>query len=195
MSRACRTAISTTSLGFVLAMAHLFQHSLWADSVEDEGTIWLELLGILETVEKPVLVHYGSYETTFLRRMSERHGKPLKGSIVAATIEAAVNLLSVIFAQVYYPCHSNGLKDIAKHLGFRWSASTATGTGTIVWHQEWESSRAPAAKEAILIYNAEDCQALEVVSNCLLVTGRIVFARRCQPIFRSPSRILFLSDW
>ena len=152
--------------------ASAVQHSLWAESVEDEGRIWRELLGILETVEKPVLVHYGSYETTFLRRMSERHGKPLKGSIVAATIEAAVNLLSVIFAQVYYPCHSNGLKDIAKHLGFRWSASTATGTGTIVWHQEWESSRAPAAKEAILIYNAEDCQALEVVSNCLLELHR-----------------------
>jgi predicted RecB family nuclease len=153
--------------------ASAVQHSLWADSVEDEGRIWRELLGILETVEKPVLVHYGSYETTFLRRMSERHGKPPKGSIVAATIEAAVNLLSVIFAQVYYPCHSNGLKEIAKHLGFRWSASTATGTGTIVWHREWESSRASAAKEALLIYNAEDCQALEVVSNCLLELRRV----------------------
>ena len=149
------------------------QHSLWADSVEDEGRIWRELLGILETIEKPVIIHYGSYETTFLRRMSERHGKPPKGSVVAATIEAAVNLLSVIFAQVYYPCHSNGLKEIAKHLGFRWSASTATGMGTIVGHQEWESSRAAAAKEALLIYNAEDCQALEVVLNCLLELCRV----------------------
>jgi hypothetical protein len=56
-----------------------------------------------------------------------RNFLPPEGSIVAATIEAAVNLLSVIFAQVYYPCHSNGLKEIAKHLGFRWSASSATG--------------------------------------------------------------------
>ena len=149
------------------------QHSLWADSVEDEGRIWRELLGILETIEKPVIIHYGSYETTFLKRMSERHGKPPKGSVVAATIEAAVNLLSVIFAQVYYPCHSNGLKEIAKHLGFRWSAPTATGMGTIVGRQEWESSRAAAAKEALLIYNAEDCQALEVVSNCLLELCRV----------------------
>jgi hypothetical protein len=148
--------------------ASAVQHSLWADSVEDEGRIWRELLGILETVEMPVLIHYGSYETTFLRRMSERHGNPPKGSIVGVTIEAAVNLLSVIFAQVYYPCHSNGLKEIAKHLGFQWSCPTATGTGTIVWHQEWESSRVAAAKDAILIYNTEDCQALEVVSNCLL---------------------------
>ena len=41
------------------------QHSLWADTVEDEGKIWREFLGILETVEKPVLIHYGSYETIF----------------------------------------------------------------------------------------------------------------------------------
>jgi len=153
--------------------ASAVQRSLWANGVRDEGRIWRELLGILETVERPVLIHYGSYETTFLRRMSERYGKPPEGSMVAATIEAAVNLLSVIFAQVYYPCHSNGLKEIAKHLGFRWSASIATGTGTIVWHQEWESSRAPAPKKAILIYNAEDCQALEVVSNCLLELRRV----------------------
>jgi len=53
------------------------------------------------------------------------------------------------------------------------SVSTATGTGTIAWHQEWKSSRAAAAKEALLIYNAEDCQALEVVSNSLLELGRI----------------------
>ena len=50
------------------------QHSLWADTVEDEGKIWREFLAILETVEKPVLIHYGSYETTFLKRMSERYG-------------------------------------------------------------------------------------------------------------------------
>ena len=51
------------------------QHSLWADTVEDEGKIWREFLGILETVEKPVLIHYGSYETTFLKRMCERFGQ------------------------------------------------------------------------------------------------------------------------
>ena len=45
----------------------------------------------------------------------------------------------------------------------------------VAWHQEWKSSRAAAAKEALLIYNAEDCQALEVVSNSLLELGRVSF--------------------
>jgi hypothetical protein len=78
------------------------QHSLWADTIEKEGKIWREFLAILETVEKPVLIHYGSYETTFLRRMRERHAEPLPNSVATATMEAAVNLLSVVFAQVYF---------------------------------------------------------------------------------------------
>ena len=48
------------------------QHSLWADTVEDDGKIWREFLAILETVEQPMLIHYGSYETTFLKEMKER---------------------------------------------------------------------------------------------------------------------------
>ena len=66
------------------------QHSLWADTVEDEGKIWREFLAILETVEKPVLIHYGSYETTFLKRMSERYGGPPAEAVsVAKAIEHA----------------------------------------------------------------------------------------------------------
>lgn len=79
--------------------ASAVQHSLWADSVEDEGRIWREFLRILEGVEKPVLIHYGSYETVFLRRMRDRHGKPPAYSIPDATFEKAVNLLSAVFAQ------------------------------------------------------------------------------------------------
>jgi len=153
--------------------ASAIQHSLWADSMEDEKKIWREFLGILDSVEKPVLIHYGSYETIFLRRMSDRHGKPPTRSIPDATFERAVNLLSVVFAQVYYPCHSNGLKEVAKHLGFQWSDDTATGMKSIVWRQEWETSRAAAAKEALIVYNVEDCQALEVVSNCLFELRRV----------------------
>ena len=144
------------------------QHSLWADTVEDEGTIWREFLAILETVEKPMLIHYGSYEATFLRRMRERHGEPLASSVAPATIKAAINLLSVVFAQVYFPCLSNGLKEVAGRLGFRWSNPTATGLQTVAWRQEWEAARAPAAKQALIIYNAEDCEAAGVLTNALV---------------------------
>src|SRR5713226_2243895 len=139
------------------------QYSLWADTVEDEGKIWREFLAILEKVEKPVLFHYGSYETAFLKRMGERHGQPPESSQAAKTIGAAVNILSVIFAQVYFPTFSNGLKEIAEHLGFHWSDSWVTGTQTITWRSEWAASRDPSQKSLLVTYNIEDCKALAVV--------------------------------
>ncbi|MBI2926393.1 MAG: IS66 family transposase, partial [Verrucomicrobia bacterium] len=144
------------------------QHSLWADTVEDEGKIWREFLAILETVEKPVVIHYGCYETSFLRRMGETYEEPLEGSVAAKAIQTAVNLLSVTFARVYFSTFSNGLKEIAGNLGFRWSDPTATGIRTVVWRQEWEASRVSAAKQALLTYNAEDCAALGAIAHKLL---------------------------
>jgi predicted RecB family nuclease len=107
------------------------QHSLWADTVEDEGKIWREFLGSLETVEKPVLIHYGSYEAIFLRRMSERHGKPLSNSPLIQTLENPVNLLSVIYAQIYFPVRVNSLKELASCVGFKWSETEPSGTKAI----------------------------------------------------------------
>ncbi len=144
------------------------QHSLWADTVEDEGKIWREFLAILETVENPVLIHYGSYETIFIRRMRERYGQPDEDSAAASRLVAALNLVSVIFARVYFVSFTNGLKEIAGSLGFAWSDSTLSGAMSVVQHFDWTASRKPAVKQALIIYNAEDCSALEVVVNKLL---------------------------
>jgi predicted RecB family nuclease len=139
------------------------QHSLWADTVEDEGKIWREFLAILETVEKPVLIHYGSYETTFLKRMGESYGEPMGGSDVAKAIESAINVVSVLYAQIYFPTFANGLKDIAACLGFKWSEAEPSGLKTIIWRNAWEESKSPHLRGMLINYNVEDCQALEIL--------------------------------
>jgi transposase len=156
-------------------------HSLWADTAADEGKIWREFLGVLETVEKPLLIHYGSYETAFLKRMGERHGKPPDRSAAAEAIKAAVNLLSTIFAQVYFPTFSNGLKEIAGHLGFRWSDFAVTGIETIRWRHEWVASRARDQKSALLTYNSEDCKALDMVATKLVELSKAFSIAGCSP--------------
>jgi predicted RecB family nuclease len=141
------------------------QHSLWADTVEDEGKIWREFLGILETVEKPVLIHYGSYETTFLKRMSERHGSPGERSVAATGLASPVNLLSVIFAQIYFPVSSNGLKDTAGFLGFTWANAGLSGLNSVAWRHRWEELFDGTTKEMLLTYNAQDCEALNLMTD------------------------------
>jgi predicted RecB family nuclease len=147
------------------------QHSLWADTIADEGKIWREFLATLDGVEKPVLIHYGSYETIFLKRMCELHGRPAEGSAITTTIQEAVNVVPVLFAHIYFPTYTNGLKDIADTLDFKWSAPQPAGLKTIIWRHLWEESKSPHVREKLITYNAEDCQALEVLIRATLRLG------------------------
>ena len=143
------------------------QHCLWADSINEEETVWREFLKILASIDRPVLVHYGSFETIFLKRMTDRYGGPPAGSDSAEAIESTINLLSVIFGQVYFPCYSNGLKEISRFLGFEWSEPNANGFQTILWREEWQNSHENSLKKKIITYNSEDCEATCRVMDCL----------------------------
>jgi predicted RecB family nuclease len=109
------------------------QHSFWADDANEEKVIWTDFLCALSKITNPHLIHYGNYETTFLKRMCERYGRPPAGSQAATAVDHATNLLSFIYAQIYFPTYSNGLKEITGYLGFRWSGSLTSGLETIVW--------------------------------------------------------------
>jgi predicted RecB family nuclease len=152
------------------------KYSLWADSVPDEKRIWKDFLNILSGADHPILMHYGSYETTFLRRMCDRYGEPPEDSIVGKAIASKVNLLSVIYARVYFPTYSNGLKEIARFLGFDWRNSLASGLQSIVWRSRWESSRDLSLREDLIAYNLDDCEALSLVAHTLLRLLTVDFA-------------------
>ena len=114
-----------------------------------------------------MLIHYGSYETTFLNRMSERHGKPTENRRAVEAIEKPLNILSVMFTQIYFPTYANGLKSIASSLGFKWFGSITSGVQAIIWRHLWVGSNAPQAKEALVAYNTQDCHALETVAKTI----------------------------
>ncbi len=146
----------------------MVQRSYWADNLSDEGRMWADCLSTLNTIECPRLIHYGSYETNFLRHMQKRYPNIEQATLLDQLMTSAVNLLSIIYPQVYFPTYSNGLKDIAHHLGFRWSERTASGVAALRWRRQWEFSQASEQKQALLVYNAEDCAAAQVVAEALL---------------------------
>lgn len=143
------------------------QTSFWADDPSDEGRMWTECLATLSTINNAQLVHYGSYEGTFLRQMKKRYPTAGPANLLDQLMESAVNLLAIIYAQVYFPTYSNGLKDIAQHLGFSWSEPDASGLMALRWRREWDRSREPALKQRLIKYNAEDCAAAEIVAQAL----------------------------
>ena len=142
-------------------------HSLWANSQSDERRVWTDFLAILSAIEKPILIHYGSFETRFLRRMCDRYGAPPEGTTAAKAIASSLNLLSLIFAKVYFPSYSNGLKENARFLGFEWTDPTAGGLQSIVWRHLWEKSCDSTVQEKLIAYNTDDCVALSLVARAL----------------------------
>ena len=143
------------------------QHSLWADKAKDEKLIWSDFLDILSAIANPQLIYYGSYETIFLKRMCERHGRPPEGSPAAAALDHPINILSFIYAQVYFPTHSNGLKEIAGYLGFPWSGSPSSGLESVAWRHRWEMSMDLSLKQELLDYNRQDCEAIALLTDRL----------------------------
>jgi predicted RecB family nuclease len=144
------------------------QHSFWADDITEEREIWTSFLLILAQIKNPKLIHYGSYETVFLKRMKERYGAGGENADLAAQLSAqAVNLLSVIYGRIYFPTYSNSLKEIAQYLGFRGSDTAASGANALMWRSKWEYAADPNLKKKLITYNAEDCEALEQVTEAV----------------------------
>src|SRR5262249_39332608 len=79
------------------------------------------------------------------------------------------NVLSVVHLHVYFPVHSNGLKDIARFLGFTWSDPGASGVQSVVWRRKWEQTGDAALQEKLATYNLEDCEALRRLTEFLYV--------------------------
>lgn len=144
------------------------QHSLWADSQKDEEKIWLKFLKLLRGIDHPMLVCYGSYEMTYIKTMCSRYGRPSKRSKIENVFSSVINLLSIIYGRVYFPVTSNGLKEIAGYCGFHWTEIEASGVKSIVWRELWETSGNLSEKEKLIQYNAEDCEALESVTQKVL---------------------------
>lgn len=144
----------------------VMQYNLWANTQEDEQKIWDEFLEVINKIEKPVIIHYGSYESTFFRKMYNRYRKPVEGSPAAKAISSSINLLSVIYAQIYFPTYSNGLKEIAAYLGFQWSEINASGLLSIVWRNQWQSNL--FEKDKLIQYNSQDCEALSLITQFVL---------------------------
>ncbi|RJT27730.1 TM0106 family RecB-like putative nuclease [Mesorhizobium waimense] len=144
------------------------EKSFWADGPEGEREIWRQCLSALKLVEKPQIVHYGAYESRFLKHMRERWSPPADGSeFLDGLIDSSVNLLGSIYGRIYFPTYSNGLKDIARWLGFEWTWPQASGSAAMLIRRCWELTSDEALRRELIAYNMEDCRATALVAKAL----------------------------
>jgi predicted RecB family nuclease len=137
------------------------RHSFWADGKGQEREIFERFLAEVGRLGDFAVYSYGSYEREFLKRM--RKAASSKGE-VDRVLDALVNVLSLVYSHVYFPCYSNGLKDVAGCLGCSWTEPEASGVQSIAWRRRWEATRDEQWKEKLTTYNLEDCLALKRVA-------------------------------
>jgi predicted RecB family nuclease len=145
------------------------EHSFWADGPEDERKMWENCLRTLKSIGNAQLVHYGAYETRFLRTMKKRYvSEPHDVEFVDRLIGSSVNLVACIYGRVYFPTYSNSLKEVARYLGYCWAWPHASGASAVLLRKTWELSERGDVKSLLLAYNMDDCRAAAVVADALM---------------------------
>jgi predicted RecB family nuclease len=144
------------------------ERPFWADDPKDERRMWEDCLQTLKSIGSVQLVHYGAYETRFLRTMKKRYVlEPEDVEFVDRLITSSINLVACIYGSVYFPTYSNSLKEVARHLGYGWAWPHASGAAAVLLRKSWELSASGDIKKLLLAYNMDDCRAAAVVSDAL----------------------------
>jgi predicted RecB family nuclease len=143
------------------------ERSFWADRAEDELKIWQDCVSVLREVDNPRLIHYGAYESRFLKNMKARWASTVDAAFIDRLVEGSTNLVSTIYGKIYFPVYSNSLKEIARWLGFEWTWRQASGSAAIVLRRHWELTGKDPLRRELLIYNKEDCRATELVADAV----------------------------
>jgi hypothetical protein len=125
--------------------------SFWADEPHEEQLIFDRLKEIMLTYSDAAIYHYGSYESKAFKKNAVTVGDRL------------VNLLGYLRTHVYPPIYSNGLKELARYIGFAWADPEANGLKSIDWRKNWEKSNNENWKDRLIRYNLDDCAALKKV--------------------------------
>ena len=124
-------------IGMIICHKNTFKkHSFWADKEEDEEKIWNQFIEVTKEYTNFALYHYGSYETRFMERLLKKYTTE-EQSCIKGISQASVNILSLIYSNIYFPTYTNSLKDVATYLGYSWSEEDASGIKSLVWRSQW----------------------------------------------------------
>jgi predicted RecB family nuclease len=144
------------------------ERSFWADRPEDEFKIWQNCVRTIREIDSPRLVHYGAYETRFLKAMRARCTSTDRDTaFIDQLIDGSTNLVAIIYGKIYFPTYSNSLKDVARWLGFEWKWPQASSSAAILLRRYWELTASDHLRRELVKYNIEDCRATELVADAI----------------------------
>ena len=144
--------------------------SFWANNEDEEDEIWNLFLKTLNTIDSFTVAHYGSYDRRALSFMHKKYGG--NKLVIERVLSSCVNVLSLIYGQIYFPIYSNDLKSLASFIDFKWSTKNPSGLQSVIWRHRWERTKKIEYREKLIKYNHEDCLALRKVMETIIAISR-----------------------
>ena len=104
---------------------------------------------------------YSHHEKSMLKKLYEKYGGDEE--TYNRIQNNMIDLLQVIKKTAILPIYSYSIKDVAKSMGFNWTAEDAGGAQSMIWYADWLKTKDEKHLKKILKYNKEDCEAMIVV--------------------------------
>lgn len=130
-----------------------------AHSPAEEETVVRNFIDWANSLDSALFYHWHNYEKTHLTKMANHYG--IKQDDLQNVLNRMVDLHPLTTNSYAFPTYGDGLKDIAKFLGFSWRQDDVDGLTTVaLYHQYLESGvRDGDIMRRILDYNEDDCMA------------------------------------
>jgi uncharacterized protein len=143
----------------------------FADAPDGEGQNLLQFFDWAMSLEDAVFYHWSDYERIHLSKMALKYA--VDEDRQAALLGRLVDLRKVATAAFAFPTRGEGLKPIARHLGFAWRQDDVDAMASVALYSRYTGSGGAdrEAKTKILTYNEDDCRATMHVFDWLAGQG------------------------
>ena len=136
--------------------------------VDEEKQMFREFVAFVTSLGDTVIYHWHNYERWHLKQLGDRHG--LTDVVQYEIFPRMVDLHRVATRAFAFPTPANGLKDIAKYLGFRWRHDDVNALDAIAWYLRFQKDPDIWLENlrTVVDYNEDDCMATKFVKDWLV---------------------------
>src|SRR5579885_1484362 len=141
--------------------------SFVAKDLEHEKEMLFEFLDFIKKQKDYVIYHYHHYEKTHLEKMMTRYGVDEK--VKKMIFDNMIDIYKIATSSVAFPTYGNGLKPVAKYLGFSWRHKNVDATESIALYLDYviDPVKNKDKLQLILDYNEDDCIATKIIKDWL----------------------------
>jgi uncharacterized protein len=143
-------------------------HPFIAHNLEDEGKMFCDFMSFLKKHTNYVIYHWHNYEHWHMKRLAERHN--LVEEADKSVLSHMVDLHKVATRAFAFPTYTNGLKDIAAYLGFKWRHVDINALDAIAYYLKYQTDPDGYREKihAVIDYNEDDCRATKAIKDWLV---------------------------